>query len=57
MEHVLLGQLGEMAGLFFEGNAIIVDCLGEVVADLLSRLRSRIMEGVTSSCCWEYLFD
>lgn len=53
VEHMLFGYFGEVAGLFFEGNAIVVDCLGEVVADLLSGLRYTIMDGFTSSCCRE----
>lgn len=46
VEHMLFGDFGEMARVFFEGNAIVVDCLGEVVADLLSGLGSTIMRAL-----------
>ena len=35
VDHVLFGDFGEMARLLVEGNPVVVDSLGEVVADLL----------------------
>lgn len=57
VEHMLFGDFSEVTRLLIKGNAIVIDCLCKVVADLFGGLRSTYRKDLPLHAGYIYLIN